>query len=324
MFYICKTKDALDSTRMKHKHYFIILILLCFGVGAQAQRYEIGGQVGGSNLVGDIGRTNYLYPIPQGKVTTRAYPIYLNFLFKMNFNPYQSLRLNIGYNSIFFDDNYASEAYRRSRTHHVIEKTNNDVTTVEALFEYNFMPINNEQQYGMFSPYIFGGIGGVFYKQPAVVAVNDFYRDPAGNAIDPSVVDPTGSGQGFKTLTGTGTKSGGAMSFPFGLGVKYKFNYNWTLFAEAIFRPTTADDIDYSQVKKDNVKITYNKDITAADNPRKSLLQTEPYLQVATDRVNSLINQINIGNPKSKDWVNTVSVGVSYSFGRPPCNCGYK
>ncbi|MGZ5211062.1 MAG: DUF6089 family protein [Kaistella sp.] len=24
----------------------------------------------------------------------------------------------------------------------------------------------------------------------------------------------------------------------------------------------------------------------------------------------------------SKDWVNTISLGLTYSFGRPPCYCG--
>ncbi|MFX4347614.1 DUF6089 family protein [Acinetobacter baumannii] len=28
-----------------------------------------------------------------------------------------------------------------------------------------------------------------------------------------------------------------------------------------------------------------------------------------------------MGDQKSKDWMNTVSLGLTYSFGRPPCYC---
>ena len=28
-----------------------------------------------------------------------------------------------------------------------------------------------------------------------------------------------------------------------------------------------------------------------------------------------------IGNINSKDWLNSISIGLSYSFGRPPCYC---
>ena len=67
--------------------------------------------------------------------------------------------------------------------------------------------------------------------------------------------------------------------------------------------------------------MTYNKDILASANSTKSLLQTEPFLTVAKQRVDDYLKSRNVGNINSKDWFNTISLGISYSFGRPPCYC---
>ena len=88
-----------------------------------------------------------------------------------------------------------------------------------------------------------------------------------------------------------------------------------------MFRPTVSDAIDYSNFDKSDIKLTYNKDILASANSFRSLLQTGDYLDESKKRADEFINANAIGNPNSKDWVNTISFGVSYSFGRPPCYC---
>ena len=42
---------------------------------------------------------------------------------------------------------------------------------------------------------------------------------------------------------------------------------------------------------------------------------------MAEAKVDKLLKDRQIGNINSKDWVNSVSIGLSYSFGRPPCYC---
>ena len=110
------------------------------------------------------------------------------------------------------------------------------------------------------------------------------------------------------------------MAIPFGIGLKYKFNYNWALFGEFMFRPTFSDSIDYSVIDTKNVKETFNKDIVVSGTT-KSLLQESPYKEIAEARAAEILKNRQIGNINSKDWVNTVSLGLSYSFGRPPCYC---
>ncbi len=111
---------------------------------------------------------------------------------------------------------------------------------LQPIFDYNFLPVNEEQK-SMLSPYIFGGISGLMFN-----------------------------------TTLEGNKFGFAI--PFGAGLKYKFNYNWALFGEFMFRATNSDTLDYS-------------------------------------------DEYNLGNLNSKDWMNSMSLGLSYSFGRPPCYC---
>ena len=87
-----------------------------------------------------------------------------------------------------------------------------------------------------------------------------------------------------------------------------------------MFRPTFSDSVDYSVIDDKDVKVTYNKDITVPGGT-KSILQESPYLQVAEQRVAGFLQNRQIGNINSKDWVNSVTLGLSYSFGRPPCYC---
>ena len=263
---------------MKREFTYAFVAMFCFLSFARAQRHEIGVQLGMSNLVGDIGRTNYTLQKPIGNLTDYGLPFYGGVMYRMNFNPYQTVRLNLGFNNIQFDDRYAKEDYRRMRK---LWGTNS-VFSADLLFEYNFLPVN-EEQVSMISPYIFAGISGLYM-----------------NAVKAEL-----------TITNTTVEANYkkdkifTMGTPFGVGLKYKFNYNWALSGEFTFRPTFSDQVDYSEMKESDVtvaKTSLNKDQTSAV-------------------VQSFIDQRNIGNPNSKDWVNTASLILSYSFGRPPCYC---
>ena len=222
---------------MKRKT-LVIIALFFINLFAHAQRHEIGIQLGTSNLTGDIGKTKYINPFPNSinNLANEGIPFYGAIMYRMNFNPYQSVRFRLAYNHIQFNDKYAQELYRVSRGLH----GNNSVYEASAIFDYNFLPVNEEQK-SMLSPYIFGGISGLMFN--TTLEENKF---------------------GF--------------AIPFGAGLKYKFNYNWALFGEFMFRATNSDTLDYS-------------------------------------------DEYNLGNLNSKDWMNSMSLGLSYSFGRPPCYC---
>ncbi len=273
-----------------------------------AQRYEIGLFGGGSNIVGDIGKTSYIYPFAGD---AEGFPFYGGLMYKMNFNPYQSVRVNLASNHVAFNDKDAAEAYRNLRGF----SGSNTITEAAALFEYNFLPINDEQQ-AMFSPYLFVGVGMLFYKEKRVVAEHGFTTDETGTAVL-----PTDSGD-FTTNFRTELGAASAMAFPFGIGLKYKFNYNFAIFGELTFRPTLTDGLDYSVLKEKNIKQTFAKDfLEPGDDPKLSLLQTGEYAATTNDRTRQYAERQNVGNPNNNDWLNSVSVGISYSFGRPACYC---
>lgn len=264
---------------MKKQLTYTFIAIFCFLSFANAQRHEIGVQLGMSNLVGDIGKTNYILQKPIGGVSENGLPFYGGLLYRMNFNPYQTVRLNLGFSNIQFDDRYAKENYRRMRQLH----GTNSILSADLLFEYNFLPVNDEQV-SMLSPYIFGGLSGLYM-----------------NASKPELTIASATNvqvnyKQEKTFT---------MGVPFGIGLKYKFNYNWALSAEFMFRPTFSDQVDYSLLEE--------KDVTV----KKSSLNDENTAAI----VQGFIQQRNIGNPNSKDWVNSASLILSYSFGRPPCYC---
>ena len=295
------------------KNIIVIFAILIGNLFAFAQRHEIGIQLGTSNLVGDIGKTKYLNPFPNNldNISNEGIPFYGAIMYRMNLNPYQSLRFRFAYNHLQFHDKYAQEYYRQNRG----LSGQNSLYELSAIFDYNFLPVNEEQK-SMLSPYIFGGLSGLFFSNTQITAVNDFNRDASGNPITPT------SDEDFNTnFTYGKSATKFSVAIPFGVGLKYKFNYNWAIFGEFMFRPTFTDDIDYSKLETSSVSMTYNKDILASANSTKSLLQTEPFLTVAKQRVDDYLKSRNVGNINSKDWFNSISLGISYSFGRPPCYC---
>jgi len=277
----------------------------------EAQRHEIGIQVGGSNLVSDIGMAEYINPVPQhGRtIATDNVPLYAALLYKYSFNPFQGIKLRAGYGYVAFNDRFSDENFRNERGN----SGENEAYELSAVFEYNLYPINEEQQELMWSPYIFGGIGGLMHSGKQITIATDFNRDTDGQVILPS--SPTDFQQETSYAMAHDKLT---VAIPFGLGMKAKFNYRWTVFAEAMFRPTFTDQLDYSTITEDDVKITYNRDEKAPDS-NKSLLQTDPYQSEIFKIRDAEIAKNQYGNLNSKDWLNSFSIGVSYSFGRCPC-----
>jgi len=278
---------------------------------AYGQRHEVGIQLGTSSLVGDIGKTQYINPLPNNldNISNDGIPFNANILYRLNFNPYQTVRFSLGYSHVQFNDRYAQELYRQNRGY----SGTNSIYEASAIFEYNFLPVNEEQK-SMLSPYVFGGFSGIVFSAKQASLYNDFYRSSIGVAVA-----PTSDTDFLTTSSYTNSKNKLSFAIPFGVGLKYKFNYNWSIFGEFMFRPTFTDGIDYSNLESSDVKLSFNKDITASQG--KSLLQTDPYLTEANKRANSFIDANVIGNSNSKDWVNSITIGISYSFGRPPCYC---
>lgn len=283
MLYICKLSNRDKFSKMKNL-IFVSLFLL-FGQFSIAQRHEIGVKLGMSNIVGDIGKTNYIQMLPSNGVSN--IPISVGVSYKRNLNPYQGVKLSLGYHSIHFNDSNAKELYRYRRN----AWGTNDILEASLIFEYNFLPINNEVRQSMWSPYIFGGFSALYYDNPTT----NF------------IVSPKVGGFNISTIHLYPAKKF-SLGIPFGVGIKHKFNTNWSIYGELTFRPTFTDDLDYNNIENTNYSVTYQNISTQNSSD-------------AVNYFNQFIENNKIGNTHSKDWLNSITIGLSYSFGRPPCYC---
>lgn len=283
------------------KKNFLIIFALGAILSLKAQRHELGISLGMPNLIADIGKTNYIQPVPEA-FTLKYMPISIGALYRYNLDNRQSVRLNLSYNKVRFDDTDAREDYRRARG---IRNENNYLIEAALLYEYYFFDINSEQYSGI-SPYIFGGVAAYGFSDRKYTINNQLYRDQDGNVIEPS------DAEDFETLTSYKGSTKFRFSIPFGVGLKIKYKYNWIFSFEVGARYTGYDNLDYSneEAKKFTVNINDN------------LLYDSPYVEVLNKRVQNEIGKRQTGNTiNNKDWYVITSIGIAYTFGRPPCWC---
>ncbi|WP_283671232.1 DUF6089 family protein [Candidatus Ornithobacterium hominis] len=272
-------------------------MLISFSLSLQAQKHEIGGFLGATNLISDIGRTDYINPFPKEMSDGYSIPIAVGLLYRLNYNPQHTLRFSLGYYNEAYNDKVAIEDYRYQRGY----QFRNSIIEAAAVFEYNFFPINSEQERA-YSPYIFGGIGGFLSNTPVVNVYHQFQRDALGMPIKGGI--PFDSSIEYETKKNIG------FSLPIGLGFKYKFGWNWVVSAEVGFRPTFNDNLDLSSPKDGNYHFFVENDLLKfyAEND-------------VISRNNEILENTKIGNPSTNDWYVFSGLTLTYAFGRPPCFC---
>ena len=276
------------------RNFLILLVGLCFSLSF-AQRHEIGIFAGGANVVGDIGRSNYINPLPvsyNSKKLTDRIPYALGVLYRFNFNPYMGVRAGITFSQVVGSDWVAPEQYKRLRNY----AYKNSITEGSLLFEYNFFDINDE--YGSkHSPYIFGGVAAFMYNEAKYTVNNNFARDDNGVLIGPNQIDT-------EIIQSPVKKT--AFTLPVGVGYKYKYRGNFVISAEVGVRYTQTDNLDFSFTNEED--FTFNN---------------EPGIDETTlEQLNSnIIKSRQIGNTSNYDWYVFTGLTLTYTFGRPPCYC---
>lgn len=280
------------------KNLLIVILGLSFSL-AIAQRHEIGVFGGGANVIGDIGRSNYINPMPvsynSDKITDKL-PIALGLIYRFNFNPHMGFRFNAMYGKVIGNDALAPEAYKKERRY----AYKNSIIEASLLFEYNFFDINNENA-AKHSPYIFAGIGAFMYDKNLYNVTHSFARTPEGVIILPESID---------TQISTKTEKESNFTFPFGAGYKMKVKHNWVVSAEVGFRYTRTDNLDHSFAN-------YN-DFTFTTEPG---LNQAPFVEEVDRRNTSAVQSRQVGNTSNYDWYVFTGLTLTYTFGRPPCYC---
>ena len=112
-----------------------------------SQIYEIGGFVGGSNFIGDVGSTQFVNP---NKIAFGG-------LFKWNRSPRHSLRASLMFSTLSADDALSSDPRRKLRAYNF----NADILEASIGLEFNFLDFDLHTATPMSTPYIYTGISMV-------------------------------------------------------------------------------------------------------------------------------------------------------------------
>jgi hypothetical protein len=133
---------------------FYLFILLSFCSCTFAQIHEIGVFLGGSNYVGDVGKTNYIAP------NELAFGI----LYKWNKSPRHAYRFSYMQSKITGNDLDSKNSGRNLRGYNF----ENSIKEVSAGLEFNFE--FNVHEFGQrVTPYVFSGVSYFAYDEQYVL-----------------------------------------------------------------------------------------------------------------------------------------------------------
>jgi hypothetical protein len=179
------------------KNCILLLILTSFSNVSLGQIYEVGISLGGSNYVGDIGRTSYIYPNKLGGAA----------FFKYNKNPRMALRATYSYLPIKANDLDADIDFRRVRG----LSFKNTINELAVGLEYNFYEYDLSTPGKTWTPYILLEFAAFNYKYITSETVPDQYEYNSKNS--------------FAIPFGLGFKSKLSGSLAFALETKFRYTF---------------------------------------------------------------------------------------------------
>ncbi len=135
------------------RNLFLFILFAVTAITLQSQTHEVGFFAGGSNYVGDIGRTNYVYPKKLAG----------GLIYKYNLNPRIALRGTYTYIPVAGDDLDAENTFRNSRRRNF----NNNIHEFAAGVEFNFYNYNISNYRTTFTPYLLAEVAAFNYASPS-------------------------------------------------------------------------------------------------------------------------------------------------------------
>lgn len=187
------------SNKMK-KVYHLLFCFFSF-ITSQAQINEIGVFLGGSNFVGDVGKTTYVAPEK----------LAFGVLYKWNKSPRHSYRFSYTQSALSGYDTQSKESSRYNRGY----RFENNLKEISAGLEFNFFDFNLHDGLLKITPYLFSGASFIRY--------NEFYRDPVTRGLEKGI-----SARSFAIPIVLGLKSNISTSFVLAaeIGARYTFADN--------------------------------------------------------------------------------------------------
>ena len=122
----------------------VAVLLICVSGVLHSQTYEIGLFGGGANFIGDVGRTNYIYPSSWA----------LGGIAKWNKSKRYAWRGSVFYGQMVIDDGASDLSSRQQRDY----SFKNSVKEVSLGLEFNFVEYNLHKLGPAFTPYLYTGL----------------------------------------------------------------------------------------------------------------------------------------------------------------------
>ena len=260
---------------------FFLVMILSITTGLQAQVLEVGLGGGGAGYIGDLNQNNNF------KISGVSGGAYL----KANLDPYWAVGLHYNYGRIKGDDIKSSNEQFRARGLNF----NNDLHEMSLQADFNFLEYFAGGGVKNFTPYIFTGVGLLFFSPKGV------YQDPAtgDNAwYRLRFYNTEGQGTAYRSF---------ALSIPYGVGAKVRLKDNWGLFTQVGYRTAFTDFID-------DVSGRYPNAANFTGNTDEVALRT------------MLSDPTGVGSPGSqrgdfrkRDSYMFVGIGISFTFVSQKC-----
>jgi hypothetical protein len=267
---------------MQYIRQLVCFITFISGISTVcAQTFELGLGVGGAGYIGDLNQDKLL----------KLSGLSLGGFAKMNIDPYWAIGLHYTYGKIKANDAESDNSQFRDRN--INFKTPLNEVTLQV--DFNFLEYFAGGGTKRFTPYIFTGIGGVFYSPKAV------YKDADGNDREYNL-------RFYQTEGQRGAYRNYALTIPYGVGVKVRLKENWGLFSQLGYRTAHTDYLDDVSGRYPDPNVWEN-DSYLADRKFLSDPSLTQYGAPGTQR----------GDFRKRDTYMFVGIGITYTFVSQKC-----
>ena len=252
---------------------------------SKGQTLELGVQAGGAGYLGDLNQDK---PLRISGISAGGYV-------KLNFDPYWGLGVNYNFGKIKADDLQSANEDFRNRGLNF----NTALHEVSLQLDFNFLEYFTGGGPKGFTPYIYAGVGSVFFSPRA------------SYPVQPDLDDRDYKLRFYQTEGQAGPYKNYAFTIPYGAGIKLRVKENLGIFSQIGYRTAYTDYLDdvsgsYPEPNHHNWPVDNNLAIRQVlSNPSLVPGHGAP----GTQR----------GDFRKRDTYMFVGIGISYTFVSQKC-----
>ena len=264
---------------------FSFLAISFIWADTSAQNLELGLMGGGAGYIGDLNQTNNF------KLSGIAAGAFV----KLNLDPYWALGLHYNFGKIKGDDLDSDNEQFRNRGLNFSTALNE--VTVQV--DFNFLEYFAGGGPKQITPYLYTGLGGVFFSPRATYVHPETDR---AETFRLRFYRTEGQSQPYRNY---------ALTVPYGAGVKVRLKENWGLFSQIGYRTAYTDYLD-------DVGNRYADPANWPADDSIQLRATRNLLSNPSGSADGLPGRQR-GDFRKRDTYMFVGIGISYTFVSQKC-----